>query len=143
MIEQIEKYWKKLFADPITLKTTNGKISVQPQRINNIIEQFFWDFKKNHRRTSGNSSIAKKLQTMFADTTLVKNLDNPESRSFGIILDAKKSLAECFAGIDHDIIKKEFEKASKPENKIPAKMKKYIKKEDVSKLFMDMFPKPD
>ena len=78
MIEQIDKYWEKLFADPITLKTPNGEITVQPQRTNNILEQFFRGFKRNHRRTSGNSSMAKKLQTMFADTTLVKNLDNPE-----------------------------------------------------------------
>jgi hypothetical protein len=136
MIEQIDKYWEKLFADPITLKTPNGEITVQPQRTNNLLEQFFRGFKRNHRRTSGNSSMAKKLQTMFADTTLVKNLDNPEYMN--IILAGKASLAECFAEIEHGIIQKEFKRASQPENKIPAKIKKFIKKEDVPKLFLNL-----
>ena len=136
MIEQIDKYWGKLFADPIIMKTPNGDISVQPQRTNNILEQFFRDFKRNHRRTSGNNSISKKLQTMFADTTLVKNLDNPEYMN--IILAGKTSLAECFAKIEHDTIQKEFKKASQPENKIPAKIKKFITKENVSELFLNL-----
>ena len=136
MIEQIDKYWDKLFADPIILKTPNGKISVQPQRTNNLLEQFFRDFKRNHRRTSGNNSITKKLQTMFADSTLVKNLDNPEYMN--IILAGKTSLVECFAEIEHDSIQKEFKRASQSENKIPAKIKKFIKKEDVPKLFLNL-----
>ncbi|MDI6730391.1 MAG: hypothetical protein QMD06_02470 [Candidatus Altarchaeum sp.] len=136
VIEQIDKYRDKLFADPIILKTLHGEITIQPQRTNNLLEQFFRDFKRNHRRTSGDNSIAKKLQTMFADTTLVKNLDNPEYMS--IILAGKASLAECFAEIDHDCIQKEFKKASQPENKIPAKIKKVIKKEDVPKLFVNL-----
>jgi transposase-like protein len=136
MIEQIDKYRDKLFADPIIMKTPNGKISVQPQRTNNILEQFFRDFKRSHRRTSGNKSIAKKLQTMFADTTLVKNLDNPEYMN--IILSGKTSLAECFAKTEHDIIQKEFKRASQPENKIPAKIRNFIKKEDVPKLFLNL-----
>lgn len=136
MIEQIDKYWDKLFADPIILETPNGKITVQPQRTNNILEQFFRDFKRNHRRTSGNNSIAKKLQTMFADTTLVKNLDNLEYMN--IILAGKTSLAECFAEIQHEIIQKEFKNASQVNNKMPTKMKKVIKKEDVPKLFLNL-----
>ena len=41
MIEQIEKYWEKLFADTITVRTSAGKIKIQPQRTNNVMEQFF------------------------------------------------------------------------------------------------------
>jgi len=33
MVKQIDKYWEKLFADPIMVTTANGeKILVQPQR---------------------------------------------------------------------------------------------------------------
>jgi len=32
MIKQIDKYWDKLFADPITVKTLNGQVAIQPQR---------------------------------------------------------------------------------------------------------------
>jgi negative regulator of replication initiation len=136
MIEQIDKYWDKLFADPIILKTPNGEITIQPQRTNNILEQFFRNFKRDHRRTCGNNSIAKKLQTMFADTTLVKNLDNLEY--INIILAGKASLAECFAEIDHDSIQKEFKRASQREYKIPAKIKKIIKNKDVPNLFLNL-----
>jgi len=36
MVEQINKYWKKLFVDPIIVETKAGKIVIQPQRTNNI-----------------------------------------------------------------------------------------------------------
>lgn len=41
MIDQIDKYWKKLFADPITVQTPSGPLQIQPQRTNNLLEQFF------------------------------------------------------------------------------------------------------
>ena len=136
MIEQIDKYWDKLFADPIIINTQNGKKTVQPQRTNNILEQFFRAFKKNHRRTSGNNSIAKKLQTMFADTALVKNLNNSEYMK--IILSDKQTLAQRFAELDYEIIKKEYQKEKKYQNKIPIKIKKLIKKQNVSNLFVNL-----
>lgn len=139
MIAQIDKYHEKLFADPITLKTPKGEILVQPQRTNNILEQFFRDFKRNHRRTSGNNSMAKKLQTMFADTTLVKNLDNHEYMK--ILLGNKQSLAECFADIEHRSIKNEFERASQRENKIPSEIKKTIRQKNIPAFFVDLIPK--
>ncbi len=41
MVKQIDKYWDKLFADPIIVETPTGKITVQPQRTNNLMEQSF------------------------------------------------------------------------------------------------------
>jgi len=32
MVEQIDKYWEKLFADPIHVNTPQGKVTIQPQR---------------------------------------------------------------------------------------------------------------
>ena len=136
MIEQIDKYWDKLFADPILVKTPKGEMWIQPQRTNNILEQFFRDFKSDHRRRSGNNSITKKLQTMFADTTFVKNLDN--QNYMNIILDGKKSLAECFATIEYKVIQEAFREASQYEDKIPAKMKKHIKNENINNLFPNL-----
>jgi hypothetical protein len=37
MIEQIQEYWEKLFADPIVVKTASGCRVIQPQRTNNIL----------------------------------------------------------------------------------------------------------
>ena len=50
MIEQIDKYWDKLFADPITVCTSTGRLDIQPQRANNIIERIFRDLKRGSRK---------------------------------------------------------------------------------------------
>jgi hypothetical protein len=38
MAKQIRQYWGKLFADPITVDTPQGKVTFYPQRTNNILE---------------------------------------------------------------------------------------------------------
>jgi len=43
MIAQIDKYWQKLFADPISVNTPQGPVLIQPQRTSNILERFFRD----------------------------------------------------------------------------------------------------
>ena len=40
---QLDKYWDKLFTDPIEVETPTSKITIQPQRTNNILEHFFRD----------------------------------------------------------------------------------------------------
>ncbi|MEI6262708.1 MAG: hypothetical protein WCR46_22760 [Deltaproteobacteria bacterium] len=97
MAEQIDKYGDKLFADPIEVDTPSGKSIVYPQRTNNILEQFFREIRRKHRRKTGNNSMQRVLQTMLSDTPLIKNLDNP--KYMDILLDGKASLEELFAGI--------------------------------------------
>ena len=97
MAKQIDKYGEKLFADPIKVKTPNGTITIYPQRTNNILEQFFRMIRRGHRRKTGNNSMSRTLQTMLADTPLVKNLDNPEYME--ILLNGKTNLEELFAEI--------------------------------------------
>lgn len=95
MAEQIDKYGDKLFADPITVTTSNGPLTVYPQRTNNILEQFFRGQRYAHRRKTGNDSMERALQAMLADTPLIKNLDNSEYMK--ILLDGKANLEELFA----------------------------------------------
>jgi hypothetical protein len=97
MAEQIDKYGDKLFADPIEVMTPQGKASIYPQRTNNILEQFFRGVRRGHRRKTGNNSMNRVLQTMLADTPLVKNLDNPAYMA--ILLDGKENLVELFAEV--------------------------------------------
>ena len=52
----------------------------------------------NKRRKTGNNSIRPMLQTMLADTPLVKNLDNDEFMK--ILLDGKANLEELFADLE-------------------------------------------
>ncbi len=97
MAEQIDRYRDKLFADPITVDTPNGPVTIYPQRTNNILERFFRDQRHAHRRKTGNDSMGRALQAMLADTPLVKNLENPEYMK--ILLDGKRNLEELFADL--------------------------------------------
>jgi len=125
LIGQIEKYWEKLFSDPIQITSSEGVTFLQPQRTNNIIEQFFRGIRRAHRRTTGNNSMCKKLQSMFADTLLVKNLNNTDYMK--VILDGNMSLAEKFAEIDHKQVIARTKDAGNDENKIPRKIKNMIR----------------
>ncbi len=129
LICQIEKYWDKLFSDPIIISSPDGDSFIQPQRTNNILEQFFRGIRRAHRRTTGNNSMCKKLQSMFADTPLVKNLDNPDYMK--VILNGGNSLEEKFAEIDHKKVIAKMKDAGKVESKIPRKIKKFIRKDEV------------
>lgn len=102
MVKQIDKYGDKLFADPIEVMTPQGKSFIYPQRTNNILEQFFRGVRRGHRRKTGNNSMHRVLQTMLADTPLVKNLDNPEYLE--TLLDGKENLAELFAELQQSLI---------------------------------------
>ncbi len=51
MIKQLDKYWDELFADPITVTNSKGeKITLQPQRTNNIMERLFRKLKRSSRK---------------------------------------------------------------------------------------------
>ena len=95
MGKQIDKYADKLFPDPIEVDTPNGQVTIYPQRTNNILEQFFRKIRRSHRRKTGNNSMRRVLQTMLADTPLVKNLENPNYMK--ILLDGRANLEELFA----------------------------------------------
>jgi hypothetical protein len=47
MVKQIDKYWDKLFADPIRVGTPTGEVIIQPQRTNNLREQSFRFLKRD------------------------------------------------------------------------------------------------
>jgi len=125
MVKQIDKYWNKLFADPIQVATRTGAVTIQPQRTNNILEQFFRYLKRNGRKRSGNHALTKTLKTMLAQTPLVKNLDNPQYME--IILNGKARLAERFAEIDIVQVRKVFAEAQQATQKYPKRMAEVFK----------------
>ena len=100
LVAQIDKYWQKLFCDPITVYSPDGggTLMLQPQRTNNLLERFFRDFKRGYRKKTGNNSMGKVLQTILADTPLVKNLQNPSYME--VLLNGKQTIEEVFAQID-------------------------------------------
>jgi len=139
MIEQIDKYWEKLFADPITVQTPAGPVLIQPQRTNNILEQFFRSLKRAHRRRTGNASSRRMLRTILAETPLVKNLENPAYMK--ILLNGKASLEAVFAEIDIDTFRAAFKEARNLPEKIPAKLKLLAKMSDFPEKLVKMVEK--
>jgi len=125
MVKQIDKYWEKLFADPIMVTTANGEqILIQPQRTNNILERFFRELKRMYRSKSGTQSLNKVIKAMLADTPLVKNLSNPEYLK--IILDGHSTLEDRLADIDEKLVRQQMKKREDHWG-IPAKMKKVLR----------------
>jgi hypothetical protein len=124
MIRQIDQYWPKLFAQPIVVETPQGKVRLQPQRTNNIMERFFRDLKRGHRRKSGNHSMGKTLQAMLADTPLVRNLDHPQYLQ--VLLNGRATLEDRFAEIDRALVREELHHAQTTPERIPSKIKKLI-----------------
>jgi len=125
MIQQIDMYWEKLFADPIAVHTPQGEVFIQPQRTNNILERFFRDIKKKARKRTGTISLTKTLKTILSDTPLVKNLDNEEYLK--IILDGCDTLEERFARIDSNLVVEELERSKKEPGRLPCELKNMIR----------------
>ena len=124
MIAQIDKYKEKLFADPITVQTPRGPLLIQPQRTNNLMERLFRDFRRGARRRTGHNSIGPFLQSMIADTLLVRNLRNPSYLK--ILLQGQATLEERFAQIDIETVRKELQAAQASLEKVPSQIRKLI-----------------
>ncbi len=124
LVGQINKYKDKLFADPITVWTPNGRRRIQPQRTNNIMERFFRDFRRGARHRSGHNSISRLLQSMIADTPLVRNLENP--RYLKIFLNGQDTFEERFAQIDAQAVRDELRAAQGSLDKVPPKIRQLI-----------------
>ncbi len=129
MLNQIEKYWDKLFADPLKVITPEGQLIIHPQRTNNILERLFRDFKRRYRKKSGMSSLNKILKAILADTPLVKNLENEDYMK--IILNGCNTLEERFAKIDCELVINELKSLQKNTEMISPERKMIIKKENL------------
>ena len=139
MVEQIDKYGDKLFADPITVKTVNGPLELEPQRTNNIMERLFRDFRRGARRKSGHNSISRSLQSMIADTPLVRNLENP--KYLKILLNGQATLEERFAQIQVDTVRKELHDAQISLEKVPSKIRQLIHAQSFPETIRRLFKK--
>ena len=137
MIEQMDKYWEKLFADPLIVNTSERPVTIAPQRTNNILERFFRGVKRRGRKKSGTASLNKTLKTILADTPLVRNLEKEEYQK--IILNGCSSLAERFSQIDDKIVRDQLKQAEENREKIPPEVKKIIKQTDLPQKISALF----
>jgi hypothetical protein len=137
MIAQLDKYWVKLFADPLPIETPDGVQYIQPQRTNNILERFFRGEKRRGRKKSGMASLSKLLKTALADTPLVRNLKNSDYME--IILNGCSSLPERFSQIDAQLVRKEMENAKNSNERILPAIKKLIRASDLTRKISVLF----
>ena len=124
MLAQLDQYWSKLFAPPLTVTTPQGSRILQPQRTNNVIERFFRDLKRDCRRKTGQNALGRTLRTMLAQTPLAHNLKN--EAYLKILLQGHANLEELFAAIDPVEVRQEMRQATQNPEKIPAQLKRFI-----------------
>lgn len=137
MIAQLDKYWVKLFADPLLVVTPTGVRYIQPQRTNNILERFFRGEKRRGRKKSGMASLNMLLKTGIKDTPLVQNLKNSEYME--IILNGSSSLAERFSQIDAHLIHKEMEEAKNNNDMALPAIRKLVKDSELTTKISALF----
>ncbi len=126
MVQQIKKYWDKLFTKPIAVTTKAGQtITIQPQRTNNLMERFFREINRGSRKRTGGKTLGHVLTTMLADTPLIKNLQNKKYEK--IILGGCDTLAERFAQIEAKQVRKKLRHAEQREGKLHPIVKRLIK----------------
>lgn len=136
LVEQIDAYQEKLFADPIVVKTAAGTMCVQPQRTNNILELFFRMLTRGYRKKNGFGSVEKVLKTMLPDTPLVMNLNNREYMQ--ILLPGRKTLEERFAKIDSIEVRRAMDESGKLSGMRYPQLKKIIRIPDLPKSIVSL-----
>jgi len=130
MLAQIAKYKDRLFTDGIVVTDATGKkLHMQPERTNNLLERFFRNEKRSHRKRTGYKSMSRVLKTMLAETPYVKNLGNKEYLQ--VILNGKKTLAECFAEISSNQVREAMRKHHEDQCRLCPCVKKIIGKENL------------
>jgi hypothetical protein len=122
--QKLEKYWDKLFSDPIEIEIDGNPRTIFIHRTNNLIEQHFRRLNYGWRRVHGNSSVKKDLISIPEALPLVMNLKN--KAYLKLIFDDEFRIAQKFSEIDVGIIRKKL--AEKKVIKISCSQK--IKKND-------------
>ena len=110
MIGQINKYWNMLSCDPIVVEAKAGKIIIQPQRTNNILEQFFRTLMRTYCKKNGFQAMERALKSMLKDTPLVMNLRNKDFME--IFLNGKRDLAQRFADVIAEIVLRQMRRST-------------------------------
>jgi hypothetical protein len=79
------------------------------------------------------------LRTILAETSLVRNLENPSYMR--ILLDGKASLEEVFAEVDIDTFRDAIREAQDVPERIPPKLKPIIAMPDFPEKLLNMAEK--
>jgi hypothetical protein len=108
VIKQLEKYWDKIFASPITVMVDGKEKAIFPHRTNNQSEQFYRKLKHLFRRLHGRPSVSKDIDYLPEEIALIENLKNQDY--IKTVLTSIDKLAFEFAKLDILKIELPFEK---------------------------------
>jgi hypothetical protein len=122
LIDHIGENHRRLFCDPIIVETQMGKVVIQPNRTNNILEHFFRNLMRTYRKKNGFQAMEKALKSMLKDTPLVMNLRNEDF--VDLLLEGKKDLAARFADIDAQAVRQQMTKSGTVEHPVSATLKR-------------------
>ena len=136
LVDQLDTYGDKLFADPIVAETVSGKMLIQPQRTNNILELFFRKLMRTYRKKNGFSSVQRVLKTMLSDTPLTMNLNNAEYME--ILLAGHATLEERFAEIDAKEVRRRLEESKLYAGRIFPQVNKILRMPDLPKSIVSL-----
>jgi hypothetical protein len=138
VINKINEYGERLFADPLVVEVKNEKRTFFIHRTNNIVEQLFRWLNYGFRRIHGNHSIRRNLENIPEQLPLVENLKNPNYMK--LVFGEGINIAEKFSEIDVKIIR-EMEKKHYPKKKIYSsrKIKKSLRSPDFKKQLLLAF----
>ena len=126
VIKQLEKYWDKIFTEPIKVKIGDTEKEIIPHRTNNISEQFYRKIKHLLRRLHGRPRVTKDLGYLPEELMLIENLKN--EKYVKLLLGNFDNLSNEFAKLDIEKIELPFEKKElnlHVPQKITKKLKKY------------------
>ncbi len=101
--ERIEKYWHRLFADPLIIKVNSKEKMIFVQRTNNILENHFRRFNYFYRQIHGNRSVRRNLENVPEELPLVENLKN--QNYIKLVFQNESNIAKRFSQIDAKIIR--------------------------------------
>ena len=138
VINKINEYGKKLFADPLVVEIKDKKRTFFIHRTNNVVEQLFRWLNYGFRRIHGNHSVRRNLENIPEQLPLVENLKNPDYMK--LFFGEEINIAKKFSEIDVEIIR-EMEINHHPKEKIYAsgKIKKTLRNPDFKKQLLAAF----
>jgi len=124
LIGQLDTYRQMLFCDPIVVHTEEGRIVIQPQRTNNILEQFFRNFMRSFRKKNGFQAIERMLGAISEDTPLVMNLKNEDFMK--VLLAGKNNLPQRFADVDPETVRRQMSRSTQQDKTASARLRKVV-----------------
>lgn len=136
--ERLEKYWQKLFADPLIVKVNGEEKILFVHRTNNIMENLFRQFNYGYRRIHGNRSVRRNLENIPEQLPLVENLKNPDY--IKLVFQDESKIAKRFSQVDVKIIRKMLaEHRSKKQVLCSRKTKRILRQADFKKQLIAAF----